>query len=116
MLTTRPRSDMRFISAIRNTVASVTTVTAQVRVEAWRGAPHHSFTAFLLHGTSYGTVRTASAISSEVAPDDPDAIIYHYTWTGMGALSTFRFRYEGLTDNVLTCYHVAEHIDVDINP
>lgn len=114
VVTSRPRPDMRFISQIRAVPSPVTTITADVRLEAWRGAPHHTFTAKLLHGATYETVRNADLITSEVAPDDPNAIIYHLGWTGMGALSSFRFRYEGLTDNVLTVFHIAEHVDIDI--
>jgi hypothetical protein len=31
----------------------------------------------------------------------------------MGALNDFRFRLEGTPYNVLTCFHVAERLDVD---
>ena len=114
VVTSRPRPDMTFISAIRNTGTNVVTISADVRLEAWRGNPIHTFSARLLHGGGYSTIRIPDNTSVETAPDDPNAVIYHFTWTGMGAISTFRFKYTGATQNVLTCFHIAEHIDIDI--
>ena len=110
--TWRPRSDFRHISAAR-TFPSSTTIQADVRLENWRGAPYHTFAGKLLHGASFATVRIPDTESTEVPQDDPNAIIYHFTWTGMGAMTTCKFRFEGTTDNVLTTYHIAERFDIE---
>lgn len=110
----RPRSDFRHISYIRTTPA-VTTVTVDIRLEAWRGDAHHTHICKLLRGAGFTTVVMPSATTTEVAPDDPsNAIIRHYTFTSLAGLTTFRLRQEGTTDNVLTTYHVAEKIDIDL--
>jgi hypothetical protein len=109
----RPRADFKHISAIRTT-PSVTTISIDCRLEAWRGAPHHTHICKLLHGAGYTTIRSPDATTTTVAPEDPlNTIIRRYTFTGMGALTTFRFRQEGTTDNVLATFHVAEKIDID---
>lgn len=95
----------------------VGTVTADVRLEAWRGAPYHTFNLRLMTGAAptFPTLVTADAMTEEPAPDDPlNAIIRHYSWTtSVTALSAFKFRMDGTTDNVLTTFHVAERLDVD---
>lgn len=112
--TWRPRSDFRHISAIRGPIAAATTIKVDIRLEAWRGAPYHTHVCKLLHGAGYTTSRSPDAQTEEVPPDDPNALIRHYVFTGMGALTTFRLRQEGTTDNVLATFHVAEKIDIDI--
>jgi hypothetical protein len=39
-------------------------------------------------------------------------VIYHYAWTGLPNISTFRLRLDGNTDNVLQTYHVAERFHI----
>ncbi|RZN24768.1 hypothetical protein [Bradyrhizobium sp. Leo121] len=122
--TWRPRSDFRHISAVRGPMSTINKITLDVRLESWRDAAdyvaasnfssnnHHHFRCFLLHGNNYATMRPADVATAEVAPDDPNAVIFHLTYYGMGNLTSYRFRMEGTTDNVLTTYHVAERLDV----
>ena len=112
--TWRPRSDFKHISEDR-TFPSSSKVQADFRIEAWRGAPFHSILFRLCHGAGFTTLRAPDVLSSEQSPDDPTGKtrIFHCTWTGMGALTTCKFRIEGTTDNVLTTYHVAERFDIE---
>jgi hypothetical protein len=114
--TWRPGPNFVHISTILSRLPAAPTIQVDCRVEAWRGAPHHTFVAKLLHGATYATVRPPDVVSSEVAPDDPNALIYHFKFTGMGSLSTYRLRLEGTTDNVLATFHVAERFDITTNP
>ena len=115
--TWRPRSDYRHISTAVTLPANTTNLEIDVRLESWRGAPHHTFAGKLLVGAGYTTVVNPTTIVVEPAPDDPEnAVIYHLGWTSLMATNTFRLRMEGTTDNVLATYHVAErfHIDPDL--
>jgi hypothetical protein len=120
--TWRPRSDYRHVSKTITLPGSLSTTDLQVdvRVEAWRGAPYHTFVAKLLVGPigTETTVVLPTTTTTEPAPDDPfgnggTAIIYHLGWTGLAATTHFRLRFEGTTDNVLTTYHLAQRFHID---
>jgi hypothetical protein len=117
-LTHRPRSDFRHISTARIMPTPVSAVTVEVRLEAWRGAPFHTCVLRLLTGAGYTTVRTPATVTDAAAPDDPNTIIRTAVWNlaalGGAAISGFKIRIEGTSDNVLANYHVAERIDVDV--
>jgi hypothetical protein len=117
-LTSRPRSDFRHISTARTTPGPVTTVYCDFRLESWRGAPYHSFLPRLLTGAGYVNVRTPSLISDEVDPDDPTVLLRSCTWNlaalGGTAVSAYKIRMEGTTDNVNACFLVGERVDVAI--
>ena len=117
-LTSRPRSDFRHISIARTMKAPVNTVYCDFRLEAWRGPPYHTFTPRLLTGAGYTTVRTPSLIQDEVDPDDPNTLIRSCTWNlaalGGTAISAYKIRAEGTTDNVLAVYLVGERIDIGV--
>lgn len=110
--TSRPRSDFRHISAIISHPSSGT-IKHTVRLEHWRGNPHHTYLLRLLTGAGYTTVTAPSVLSSIPAPDDPlNAIIVSATWA-ITAVTSHRLRIEGTTDNVLTPFLVAERVDVE---
>jgi hypothetical protein len=117
-LTSRPRSDFKHISIMRTTPSPVTTIYCDFRLESWRGAPYHTFLARILTGAGYTVVRTPSLIADETDPNDPTVLIRHCTWNlaalGGVAISSYKIRIEGLTDNVNACYLVAERIDIGI--
>ena len=117
-LTSRPRSDFRHISTARTTPGPVTTVYCDFRLESWRGPPYHTFTPRLLTGAGYVNVRTPSLIQDEVDPDDPTVLVRSCTWNlaalGGTAISAYKIRSEGLTDNVNACFLVGERIDIAI--
>jgi len=117
-LTSRPRSDYRHISIARTTPGPVTTVYCDFRLESWRGAPYHTFLPRLLTGAGYTTVRTPSLIADEVDPDDPTVLVRSCTWNlaalGGTAITAYKIRMEGTTDNVNACYLVGERIDVAV--
>jgi hypothetical protein len=113
VLTRRPRSDFRHISTILDFGAPVTAVQIDVRLEEWRGAPFHTFVLRLLVGAGFATVENADVVEEWPAPDDPEnAIMRRYTFSGLTATNVARIRMEGTTDNVLTCFHVAERVHV----
>ena len=111
--TWRPRADFCHISTARMMPSAIHTLTCNVRVEAWLGAPYHVLTMKLLSAAGYLTQTAPTTISSAPAQDDPTgALIYTYGWTGLPALMSYKFQLNGTTNNVLTTYHVAERIDV----
>jgi hypothetical protein len=115
IMTSRPRSDYRHISTARLPQVAVTSVRVTVRLEYWRGAPHHVHTLELLTGAGYTTLRTPATVTDVVAPDDPqNAIIRTYVFTGLPSITAFKIRQEGTTDNVVAVYHVADRVDVDL--
>ena len=102
-----------YISAIITLKGPTNHLQVDIRVEAWKGAPHHTLATKLLTGANYLTVTLPSTTIAEPAPDDPlNALIYHYGWTGLPNISTFRLRLDGTTDNVLQTYHVAERFHI----
>ena len=117
-LTSRPRSDFTHISVPRTMPSTVNTVYVDFRLEAWRGAPYHTFSASLLTGASYVTVRPPSLIEDEPDPDDPTAMVRRCTWNlaalGGAPISAYKIRCQGTTDNVLAVYHIGERIDIGV--
>ena len=118
MLTSRPRSDFRHISTARTTPGPVTTVYCDFRLESWRGPPYHTFTPRLLVGAGYVNVQTPSLIEDEVDSNDPTTLMRKCTWNlaalGGVALTSYKIRSEGTTDNVLATYLVGERVDIAI--
>jgi len=118
ILTFRPRSDFRHISTARIMPTPVSTVYLDFRLGAWRGPPYHVFTPRLLTGAGYATVRTPSLIEDSEAPEDPTVLIRRCTFNlaalGGAPISGYKVRMEGTTDNVVTCYHVEERVDVGV--
>jgi hypothetical protein len=117
-LTSRRRSDYRHISTARTMPTPVNTVYVDVRLEAWRGPPYHTAIVRLLTGAGYVNVRTPSLIEDEIDPDDPTTLIRRCTWNlaalGGAAISAYKVRIEGTTDNKLTGYLVGERIDIGV--
>jgi len=92
---------------------TVTNVEVRLRLEAWRGAPHHTCTIKLRTGSGYGVVETADAVTDEPCEDDPDNAIYRNAlFTVSPAIGAYMIEIEGTTDNVVTCFHVAQRVDV----
>jgi hypothetical protein len=113
-LTWRPRSDFRHISDIRTmpVATTVNTVYVDLRLESWRGTPHHTCVVKLEYGTSYGSTATAGVITDLEAPDDPTALLRRCVFTFGTPISSYKIRIEGTTDNVLTPFLVSQRIDV----
>lgn len=120
VVTTRPRPDARHISAKRTLPAPCKTFTLKIRLEAWRGAPFHSHSCKILTGPlldsgAGDTLVNPSVVTEAPAPDDPvNAIVRSYTFTLATAVSAFVIRQEMQTDNVLSTFHVARRIDIDL--
>lgn len=114
--TWRPRSDFRHISTVQTLPAPCTTVYLDVRLEQWRGEPHHTFAARLLTGAGHATILTPDSVEDRPDGRDPFAIVKRYTFLPTDPISDFRVRLEGTTDNVLACYHVAERVQVSLTP
>jgi hypothetical protein len=115
--TSRPRSDFKHISTARTMPSPVTTVYADFRLESWRGAPYHTFTPTLLIGAGFTVSKTPSTIANEFDPDDPTTLIRRCTWNAAtlgAAVSAYKIRMEGATDNVNACYLVGERIDIGV--
>lgn len=116
LYTWRPRSDFTHISEARVMPGGgVDTVTVTLRLEAWRDAPYHSLVCKLLVGVDYSSEVAAGSVVDEVAPDDPDAIIRTVTFTSLNNEDAYKIKLEGDTNNVLTCFHVAERLDIGIS-
>ena len=120
-LTMRPRNDFRHISTARVMPSSgtVNTVYVDFRLESWRGPPYHTFTPRLLTGAGYTSVRTPSLIEDEIDPNDPTTLFRRCTWNlaalGGAAVTGYKIRSEGTTDNELACFLVGERIDIGVN-
>lgn len=113
--TWRPRSDVTHISTVRSMpVGGVDTVTVSLRIEAWRGAPYHTCTVALLNGPTFTNVVTAAAVVDEDATDDANAIIRHVSFTGLTDEDAYKIKITGTTDNVITCWHGSERLDIGI--
>ena len=108
--TWRQRSDYKHISEVRTMPGTVTSVVVTLRAEAWKGAPFHTLLCKVRHGGGYTTITNPTSTVTTVAPEDPDAIIRKFTFTGL-SITTYKIQIEGTTDNVLTCYHIAERVD-----
>jgi hypothetical protein len=111
--TWRPAPTFRHISDTR-TFPSSSKIQCQIRVEAWRGGPYHTILFRLMHGAGYTVLRPPDILTNAPAPDMPGyAQNFNMTWTGMGALTSCKFRIEGTTDNKLSTYHIAERFDIE---
>ena len=96
--------------------ATVNTVHIDVRLEYWRGAPHHTFVAKLRTGTNYAVVNAAAVVTTEVPIEDPNAIIYHFIFSGFAApINSWVWELDGTTDAATALYHVAELDYVGLN-
>lgn len=117
--TSRPRPDGRHISTKRTLPAPCKNFNVRIRLEAWRGSPHHTHALKLLTGplldSGVGdTITSPLVVTEEAAPDDPqNAIIRVYSFTLGAAVSAFALRQEIQTDNVLSTFHVARRIDIE---
>ena len=64
------------------------------------------------------TVRTPSLIQDEIDPNDPTTLVRSCTWNlaalGGTAITSYKIRSEGTTDNVLATYLVGERIDIAV--
>jgi hypothetical protein len=119
VLTWRPRSDFRHISEDRVMPGAMTInqVILTLRLEAWRGelspSGHHTCVPKLMYGSGFGLLKTATAITDEIAQDDPENAIYRKAVFDFSpAISEYKIQIEGTTDNVVACFHVAERVDV----
>jgi hypothetical protein len=72
----------------------------------------------LLTGAGYVTVRTPSLIQDEVDPDDPTVLVRSCTWNlaalGGTAITAYKIRSQGTTDNVNACFLIGERVDIAI--
>ena len=117
-LTTRPRRDFRHISTARTMPSPVNTVYCDFRLEGWRGVGYHIFEPRLLTGAGYTAVRVPSLVEDLPDPDDPTVLLRRCTWNlaalGGTAISAYKIRMEGDTQNVLSCFLVGERIDIGV--
>ena len=113
----RPRSDFRHISTVRDAGTNINAVHLDVRLDNWRGAPFHTFTPRLrVAAPGYATIENFDTMVEEPAPDDPDnAVIRRYTFTGLTPAPSYKIQLEGTTDNVLTPFDVSERVDVALS-
>jgi len=113
--TLRPRNDFRHISTWQNIPTPVDTVYVDMRLEAWRGGDFHTCDCFLLTDeTPPETKISPKAVTDERDPYDPFTIVRRCTFEFDVPITKFRIRMEGWTDNVLTCFHVAERVQVSV--
>jgi hypothetical protein len=116
--TSRPRTDFKHISTAR-TFPSATTVKAFYRVENARilsgalDAGHQTISFRLMTGAGFTTLTAPTTTVATVAPDDPNALEYALTWTGLAATTTAKFQAFGTSDNALTVYHLSQRTDVE---
>jgi hypothetical protein len=113
VLTSRPRTDFVHVSEDRNMSGTVNTVQVVLRLEQWRGDPHHACAIKLMHGASFATETTPDSIQDEVAPDDADALIRTAVFDlTPGTIDAYKIKIEGDTDNAVTPFHVSQRQDV----
>jgi hypothetical protein len=118
--TERLRKTMCHISTARTmpVAKTVNTVYVDFKLEGWRGAGYHTFLPRLLTGASYITQRTPSLIEQEPNPEDPTTVFFRCTWNlaalGGTALTSYKIRCEGTTDNALAPFIVSERVDVAV--
>ena len=119
LYTWRPRDDFTHISEDRVMpgVSTINTVYLTLRLEGWRGelspSGHHTCIPKLMYDSGFSLLKTATAITDEVCQDDPDNAIYRRAVFEFNpAISEYKIQIEGTTDNVVTCFHVAERVDV----
>jgi hypothetical protein len=123
-LTSRRSNTFKHISTARTMPTAVNTVYCDFRLESWRGGtvsapqPYHTFIPRLLVGAGYSNVRTPSLIQDEIDPDDPTTVIRSCTWNlaalGGTAVTAYKIRCEGTTDNKLSTFLVGERIDIGV--
>jgi hypothetical protein len=114
LLTFRPRSDFRHISEprIMPGAGTINTVYVDLRIEKWRGDPHHACTITLGYGANYETIKTADAVQDEAAPDDPNALLRRAVFSFPAPITGYQIRVDGTTDNVVTCFYLSSRRDV----
>jgi cytochrome oxidase assembly protein ShyY1 len=64
-------------------------------------------------GAGFTTLTAPTTTVATVAPDDPNALEYALTWTGLAATTTAKFQAFGTSDNALTVYHLSQRTDVE---
>ena len=85
---------------------TVSAVTVKLIVENWDAA-RHALTAYLLHGANYATVKSHNASVVKTVVNRPDAREISWTFSGISpAISGFKIRLDGATNNSRITYHV----------
>jgi hypothetical protein len=112
--TWRQRSDFKHVSETRTMPGAVNTVTVTLRAESWLDTPAHTLDCKLRTGTepTFATIINPTATATEVASDDPGAIVRNFTFSSLGGITAYKIEISGTTNNVLTPYHVAERVDI----
>lgn len=108
--TNRPRADYTHISTVLNT-PSTTSIRVYITARAWRDT-NHTILCKILSGTGYATITTPATTTTTTPPDDTGARDIVYVFTLSPAVTTFKLKLTGTTDNVVTPYIVSERIFV----
>ena len=108
--TERPRADFTHITTAHMLPTPCDQVEVTERLEYWDPA-RHTAACTLLVGSGYGTAKTPDAVV-DIATPDPNAILRRWTFNLTSAVSSYKIKTVGHTNNVLVTYHVAERYDL----
>lgn len=108
---TRPAASLTHIS---DPCIRVSSAQIEVRLTAqnWDAA-NHTLNCALLTGATFATVETPDATSSEVAPNQPGAIIKKFIFQLPAPVTEFRVRITGAIGASAKTFHVSERLDIE---
>lgn len=108
----RAKSTFKHISTpyLMASGVTVSSITVKVIVENWDVA-RHALTAYILHGANYATVKSHNSSVVKMVVNRPEAREITWTFTGISpAISGFKIRLDGATNNSRICFHVENRI------
>ena len=110
VLVTRPRLNFKHVSKAHVLPGNCSRIEVTARLENYNEA-RHDCVAELLCGATFATLETADVITDQATPD-PKAILRTWRFNTAAPIGQFKIRTQGLTDNPLITFHVAERYDL----
>lgn len=108
--TTRPRLNFKHVSKAHVLPGNCSRIEVTARLENYDEARHDCI-AELLCGATFATLETADVTTDQATPD-PKAIIRTWRFLTTAPVGQFKIRIQGVTDNPLITFHVAERYDL----